>query len=282
MMRALLAKKAALNMTKRVTAEGECTIDGITCYYGVDSQTKCINAQTDAYFFPTPITVKDSNGQTTSGVYIVAGGCYLATSGSLDNYEYLQLSEEGKDSATSEYYFVSKKEADLHLKADYEVDYEARTSSGELVQFYVYNPKKFTAEGEGDDDYYIDVSSSETDKDLTKDNKIVENLIYAHFYIDSVKEPEGLKVTMSSSKTVTIKGNDPGDFPQKTWKIKAGLYTKDTPDDDLPGGGLSGGAIAGIVIACVVVVGVIVFCVVWFVVLKKPCCCGKGGDAASA
>ena len=50
----------------------------------------------------------------------------------------------------------------------------------------------------------------------------------------------------------------------------------------LDGGGLSAGAIAGIVIACVVVVGVVVFCIVWFVVLKKGCCCGKGGKNSDA
>ena len=109
-------------------------------------------------------------------------------------------------------------------------------------------------------------------------------------------EPEKTEYSGSDSLTITISGEDPGDFPQKSWKIAPNkLYTKDTPDDEFPGNtlengapsspegnGLSGGEIAGIVIACVVVVGVVVFCIVWFVVLKKSCPCGKKSDEPAA
>ena len=99
----------------------------------------------------------------------------------------------------------------------------------------------------------------------------------------NVDEPEAKKYTADASVTVTLT-KKPSYYPEKIFQIKPNMIFDDSLEEYefLDSGGLSGGAIAGIVIACVVVVGVVVFCVVWFVVLKKPCCCGKGGKNSDA
>ena len=313
MMRALLAKKAALNITKRMKVDQDCSFDDIkTCYSNLQPTTigntrvACLNTD-DGYVFARPVKVTPKNGNAVEGAYMVVGGCYrIELPADFDqNSEsfYVQASssveEKGKKQII-DYYVVTKKEADLNLKykieysnvktnengepTEYDVDYEDRT-------FYVYNPKKFSAEADVDDEFRVTTENYDMKEFkpiyLTKESKKINDIIYGIFNLESTSEekPDWSKTDsfgVSGSATVEVKGNDLGGFPEKSWKVQSGIFTKDTPDDDLPGNGLSGGAIAGIVIACVVVVGVVVFCVVWFVVLKKPCCCGKGGKNSDA
>ena len=151
--------------------------------------------------------------------------------------------------------------------------------------FYVVNPKTFSAEADVGDKLLGGGVLPRSAGFLSKEKSKISGAIAGEFMLtpDVKIEPEKIEYSGSDSLTITISGEDPGDIPQKIWKIVPNqLYTKDTPDDDLPGSGLSAGAIAGIVIACVVVVGVVVFCIIWFVVLKKSCSCGKKSDEPAA
>ena len=91
------------------------------------------------------------------------------------------------------------------------------------------------------------------------------------------------KYEAKASITVTLNDQTPW-YPNKIFQMKPNMIFDNSVEEYefLDGGGLSAGAIAGIVIACAVVVGVVVFCIVWFVVLKKGCCCGKGGKNSDA
>ena len=277
MMRSLLAKNIALNLSKSQKSNSQCSFDGEECvpsiYYGVT----CVNLNNErGYYFPTPVTVTDSSGKETSDVYMIVGGCYKFSQ-PIESYQTLEVSvdidEDGMKSK-ADYYVVTKQEAELNLILEGELS--ESSMSIETNGFYVYNPNKFSASAEFDNQILYQTPNPE-DKILSKESPEVSDVIYSHYHLEG---PESA-TSMSDSLTITISGNDPGDYPQKIWKVQPGLFTKDTPDDELPGGGLSGGAIAGIVIACIVVVGVAAFCIVWFVVLKKPCPCGGKSDKSA-
>ena len=307
-MHALLARKAALNISKKAKVEEQCTFEGFSSpcsdYISSASGNKaCFNSD-DGYVFARPVKVTPKNGNPVDGVYMVVGGCYLVefptdfdVSKEARTVEASSSAEDKEYSGKQDNYLVTKKEADLNLKVKVEYtnikpveDYYVFDSVAEIVEFYVLNPNKFSAQADVDDTYYVSTENDDKEGNpmlITKSNKKVSDLIFAHLNIRSYEDGEpdlAGKDTweFSASTTVEIKGNDLGSFPEKTWKIKSGIFTKDTPDDDLPGKGLSAGAIAGIVIACVVVVGVVVFCIVWFVVLKKGCCCGNGSKNSDA
>ena len=294
-MRTLLASHFTKNISK--STKSSCSFPGYQCnpYLTIGAE-QCLDLgnNDNAYFFYPPVNVQDMNGGKTQGVYIISGGCYLV-SGISDFHETLAVSYESKkDDATmtTEAYFVSKQDAELNLKTDYDVKVENEHTSGEASYnvFYVVNPNNFAAEADGFDDLdsniLLDTDFIPYDiPEITKDNPKISGAKYGEFHIYPKFEPvtQNYELTASGSLTIKISGEDPGNVPQKTWKIvRNKLYTKDTPDDDLPGSGLSAGAIAGIVIACVVVVAVVVFCIVWFVVLKKPCPCGKKSDEPAA
>ena len=309
MLRALLAKQAARNLTRRLKAESckfdsfqECGDGSLTSLN--NNNEYCFNSN-DGFIFLNPVTITDQNGKESSGVYMAVGGCYKIKSTQPEKFQQtyfpVQSSYEVNENelkATHDYYLITRQEEDLYVKVKY--DYydhkilqnydETYKGEAEKYYYYVFNPKNFTAEAYVNDDavVYTGVYKDKYYRDeiviTSSESKLPREMPSALFDIRPKEFPtDWTEYEFSSSATVKIKGNNLGDFPQKAWKIKAGLFTKDTPDDDLPSSSLSAGAIAGIVIACVVVVGVIVFCVVWFVVLKKSCCCGKkNSDAASA
>ena len=294
-MRALLAKKIASNITRNTKAVKDCSFTGFTSdcssYLVINGNHACLNSN-NGYAFTKPVKVTPQNGNPVEGVYMVVGGCYLIefpNNFKEDEAIRVSPSSETKDDKShyiEDFYFVSKKEADLNLKYKIEYsdikkvgnDYEANLYM-ETNYFIAYNPNKFSAEADVDDDFYV-LTGNDNPILLTSSNSKINDIKLGKFRIDSEAAEEADvegkdSWDYSASTTVKVKGNDLGDFPEKTWKIRSGIFTKDTPDDDLPGKGLSAGAIAGIVIACVVVVGIVVFCIVWFVVLKKGCCCSK-------
>ena len=272
MMRSLLAKHIAHNVSRSIKSN-ECMFDGQQCYTHITTGTTCVDlGNRYGYVFKSPVTVIDQNNKETKDVYMLVGGCYkfsqAIAAGSYYRVESSREFEEEGIRVNYEMYFVSKPEADLNLK--YEGERSGSTAKVDANRFYVYNPNKFSAEADFDNQY-VDQNNEPIDKRLSKENPKITDVIYGSFGL----EPDESANSVSISLKIKISGNDPGNFPQKTWKVQHGIFTKDTEDDDLPGSGLSAGEIAGIVIACVVVVAIIVFLIVWFVVLKKKCCCGK-------
>ena len=94
--------------------------------------------------------------------------------------------------------------------------------------FYVYNPNNFSF----DTDFnhpnlrYFSTPEKQIEEGSTNITDIVGCLF--SFSVPMIA-PE---INISTTLKITISGNDPGDFPQKIWKIIPGrLYTKDTPSD---------------------------------------------------
>ena len=299
-MRSLLSTYLARNMSKTVKAENVCQFNNQVCpSYIPDKDTQCVDIDSESsYFFYPPVTVTDlQNNNKTEGVYIVTQGCYQISGigdifyETMASFEYIDLNYDYSNIYNS--YFVLTKDAELNLILDV-LDSEVSTHYN-LNDFYVFNPNNFSAETNFNFTHlsYYTSPYKRAEEGISK----LTDIFRGHFrlVLASSSELEELGGKMSESLTVKISGNDPGDIPQKIWKIVPGkLYTKDTPSDELPvdsaggspgdspGDGLSAGAIAGIVIACVVVVGVVVFCIVWFVVLKKQCPFGNKSDNPSA
>ena len=306
-MRSLLSHNLIKNITKSVKSNPNCHFDGYdecsTDTIDKLRETQCINLDdSDAFIFNPPVSVKDLNGATTEEVYVISGGCYLISGISQQIFFDKAMSslETLAEQVTVTYdsYFISKQDAELNLKLDYDIKLEGSHAKGTETfgAFYVYNPKTFSAQADVGDKVLHSEVEPESVGVLSKDKPKISGAIASNFVLDPNINPESGETGYSGSDslTITISGEDPGDFPQKSWKIAPNkLYTKDTPDDEFPGNtlengapsspegnGLSGGEIAGIVIACVVVVGVVVFCIVWFVVLKKSC--GKKSDEPAA
>ena len=152
---------------------------------------------------------------------------------------------------------------------------EKDESLSELLS--IYNPNGKTKVTVDPSDAAGLVVSFEDQKPIEKKEEI-PNIEYVMVYASPKKGSD--EETGEWTADVKIEASSvPDNYPEKITLVQNGaIYSKDDEDYDfMNGGGLPAGAIAGIVIACVVVVGVIVFCVVWFVVLKKDCCCGKGG-----
>ena len=80
MLRALLAKQAARNLTRRLKAESckfdsfqECGDGSLTSLN--NNNEYCFNSN-DGFIFLNPVTITDQNGKESSGVYMAVGGCY--------------------------------------------------------------------------------------------------------------------------------------------------------------------------------------------------------------
>ena len=273
MMRSLLAKNIANNISKSLKSNSECMFDGVRCSNNLYPGQTCIGLDSNSgIFFEKPVDVIDSEEKETKNVYMIVGGCYKLSKPFEENVytNYLQASINHYN-----FYFVTKQEIELNVLIEGDVE------SFQSNSFYVYNPNKFSAEAEVGD-HILEQNNSPSDKELSKDTPKITDMTYAYF---SLEDRDNSATSISESLTIKISGNDPGDYPQKIWKIQQGLFTKDTPDDEIPdssGDGLPPGAIAGIVIACIVVVGVAAFCIVWFVVLKKQCPCGGKSDNPEA
>ena len=285
-MRSLLSTHLARNMSKSAKAEPVCQYDNKHCSSEIEGKgTQCINlGESSGYVFYPPVAVTDlwNNNKRTEEVYMITQGCYLI-SGIGDLYYPVSASSETTDDEykdTFAYYLVSTKDAELNLNLEVNLRIESDMQVGTVEGngFYIVNPNNFTVETEFNNKHLF--YNTRPEKGAEEGSTKITDIYAGEFRMTFDKE-----LQVSESFKATISGNDPGNIPQKVWKIVPGkLYTKDTPNDDLPedspGDGLSGGAIAGIVIACVVVVGVVVFCIVWFVVLKKSC--GKKSDEPAA
>ena len=209
MMRALLAKKAALNITKRMKVEQDCSFEGIgTCYSYLststigNSQVGCFNSD-NGFVFARPAKVTPKNGNAVEGAYMVVGGCYLIEFPSnfdidkeaLDVGASILEESEGY-SRKDNYYLVTKKEADLNLKVKVEytnikpVEWEPYYDYDAVIEtdsYWVFNPNKFSAEADLDDDTFVLLGKENR---LTKSNPKVSDLIIAAFRLGSNEQPD--------------------------------------------------------------------------------------------
>ena len=150
-MRSILASNFTKNISR--TAKSTCSFPGYSyCSNKINNlySSQCINLdETEAYAIYPPVRVEDMNGAVTEDVYVISGGCYLISGITAYSFIYPATASVeqpvGQIDIKLDVYFVSKQNAELNLKLDYDVKLDSNynpVGSGEVNQFYVININK--------------------------------------------------------------------------------------------------------------------------------------------
>ena len=274
----LVAREGTFGVLNTIPAGCYCvnSLDSVSFLFaegltveGFDSDGNQIGPKTNAWGISTSY-VKVTVPNTLTNVRYMYN--YFDISNPLERY--LPNSDYRHVAVFKEWDGTMKSEADVRDKDKLDLDLT-------VEQFHAFS-SKITVTYETEDtlipsyDPYPDNLASIDPKKGTFSTKYASAYVMpSDFDLDKV---ENKKYSAEAKIEVKIDETN-GFYPNKIFQMKPNMiFDNDVEEYDFLAGGLSGGAIAGIVIACVVVVAVVVFCIVWFVVLKKGCCCGKGGN----